>query len=504
MSGAGKVYDVCLLLEGTYPFVSGGVSSWLHNLISGIPDISFTAICILPSSQTKWEHKYRVPPNFQDLQVIYLHDPVPITPERLKRVKREQLKPVKEFHQRLQKQDVSLMERIVASFRNNEFPLYDLVHGKEVWKYLVNEYQPEINQDSFIDYFWTIRITHLPIFKMLSVELPKARVYHSISTGYAGLLGAMAQMTNKRPLLLTEHGIYFKERKIEISQAEWIFDAENRPTRVERKLNTFQDIWIQIFRGLSLLTYRSCERIFTLYEGNRALEIADGAPPERIEIIPNGINLEVYQKLAEQRRFSPDQAVYAIGFVGRVVPIKDVKTFIRACKIVSMRLKNLKVYVMGPTEEDEDYFEECKKLVALLELQNIFEFTGKVRVLDYYPKLDVMVLTSVSEGQPLVILEANCAGLPAVASDVGSCRELLEGRTPEDQALGPSGLVTRAADPMDTAKAILTILTDHELRQRMSVSGLKRVAAFYRESDLNAKYSSIYKHYMEQPDKAGV
>lgn len=504
MSGSGKIYDVCLLLEGTYPFVSGGVSSWLHNLIKGIPDVTFTAICILPSSKTKWEPKYETPPNFQDLKVLYLHDPVPITPERLRRVKREQLGPVKEFHELLKKQDVSLTDRIISSFRNKEFPLYDLIHGKAVWNYLVKEYGPETNQDSFIDYFWTFRITHLPIFKMLSVELPRARVYHTISTGYAGLLGAMAQMTFKRPLLLTEHGIYFKERKIEISQAEWIFDSDNHPSRVERKLNTFQDIWIQIFRGLSLLTYRSCERIFTLYEGNKLLEIADGAPPERIEIIPNGINLETYQKLAEERRFPPQQPVYAIGFVGRVVPIKDVKTFIRACKIVSMRLKNLKVYIMGPTEEDESYFEECQKLVELLELQSIVEFTGKVRVLDYYPKLDVMVLTSVSEGQPLVILEANCAGLPSVASDVGSCRELLEGRTSEDRALGPSGLITRAADPMDTAKAVLTILTDNELRRRMSESGVKRVATFYKESDLNAKYSSIYKRYMEQPDKAGV
>ena len=67
------------------------------------------------------------------------------------------------------------------------------MHGREAWDLLVERYNPEENKDSFIDYFWTFRFTHLPIFKMLQLELPKARVYHTISTGYAGLLGVIAR-----------------------------------------------------------------------------------------------------------------------------------------------------------------------------------------------------------------------------------------------------------------------------------------------------------------------
>ena len=112
----------------------------------------------------------------------------------------------------------------------------------------------------------------------------------------------------------------------------------------------------------------------------------------------------------------------------------------------------------------------------------------------------MVVLTSVSEAQPLVVLEANCAGIPVVASDVGACRELLEGNTEDDKALGVSGIVTRVVDPADTATGIIAILTNDELRKKMSLAGHKRVETFYRESDLNDKYLSVYKEFMKSED----
>jgi len=504
MRAAEKIYDVCLLLEGHYPFVASEVSIWLHNLISGLPDVQFTGICILPSSKTQWAPKYKTPPNFQDIQVLYLHDPVPSAPDRLKRTRSEQMTKVREFHTGLREQNIDMAPEIVAAFNHKEYPLYNLIHGKASWDFVVESYNPEKNQESFIDYFWTFRISHLPIFKVLSVPIPKARVYHAISTGYAGLLGVAAQIEHHRPLILTEQDISFKEREIDSSQAALIFDGQNKRQRFDRKLSSFQDIWTRVFQGLSLLTYKYCERIFTFSEANKLLEIAQGAPPERIEIIHNGVELGVYQKLAAQRRFEPNPEVLAIGFVCSVALFEEVKTFLRACKIVTLRLNKLTVTILAPTEEDEAYFEDCKKFVELLELQDVVEYTGKVSVLEYFSTLDLIVLTSASEGQALLILQANGSGLPAVASDVGACRELLEGRTEEDRALGPSGLVTRASDPMDTARAILEILSDHELRQRMSVSGVQRVARFYNESDLNKKYSAVYQHYAQQPDKEGV
>jgi glycosyltransferase involved in cell wall biosynthesis len=107
----------------------------------------------------------------------------------------------------------------------------------------------------------------------------------------------------------------------------------------------------------------------------------------------------------------------------------------------------------------------------------------------------VVVLTSLSEGQPLVILEANCAGLPIIATDVGACRELLFGVTPEDQALGASGLITPVASPHETARAMVVLWQDKNLRQRMGKAGQERVKQFYSQEKVKSSYRSIYRQY---------
>ncbi len=495
-----KEYDVCLLLEGTYPFVSGGVSSWIHNLIKGMPELTFSSVCILASSKEKAEYRYDVPDNFAEPRIVYLHDPVEIPKNPFQWISRTNMKTLRQFHYGMDRNDITLLKDIVELFRDEKFPLSGLFHDKMAWDLLVERYKLDSEDESFIDYFWTFRFTHLPIFKMLSLELPRAKVYHTISTGYAGLLGVIARIMTGRPLLLTEHGIYVKERKIEISQAEWVYRKGDERLRVESHLGAFQAFWIRMFEQLARLCYDYSSAIYTLYEGNRQLEIQEGADPDKIRIIPNGINLDNFLGLKAADHDYQGQTEFSVGFVGRVVPIKDVKTFLRAIKIVALKIEKLKVFIMGPTEEDEEYYEECVNLVRLLHLEDIVEFTGKVRVTDYLPNLDVIVLTSISEAQPLVLMEASCAGVPSVASDVGSCRELLEGRTAADQAIGPSGIVTKVADPIGTGEAILTILTNPILRQQMSRAGIERVKTFYKESALNEAYLNIYKDYMAMDD----
>jgi len=496
-----EIYDVCLILEGTYPFVAGGVSSWVHNLIRALSEFSFTGICILPTEKEKWEVKYDVPANFKGLKVVYLHDyDIGDRTKHKKKRHRNDMKIIKRYHQKLFNGDFSDFEKIIPIFQGKEssrFTAHDLVYGKDAWNLLMEFYKPDVNSESFIDYFWTFRFIHLPLIKLLTSPIPKAKVYHTVSTGYAGLLGATAKCAYQKPLLLTEHGIYTKERKIEISQADWIYVAGGERIRVETNLGFFQNLWVSFFESMGRLTYQKANEIYTLYEGNRQLEIEYGADPKKTFIIPNAINIEKFQQYPRKPRNPGDP--FMVGFVGRVVPIKDVKTFIRACKVVSLHVSDVKFYIMGPRDEDPQYDRECVELVSMLGLEEHIVFTGRVNVLEYYPRLDLLVLTSISEAQPLVILEAACLGVPSVASDVGSCDELLNGRTDEDKALGPSGIITRVADPDDTAQAITKILQDKKLRNQMSQSAVNRVEKYYKESDLNDRYRNIYIKYITAP-----
>jgi glycosyltransferase involved in cell wall biosynthesis len=366
---------------------------------------------------------------------------------------------------------------------------HDFIYGKPSWEIVRRLYESRAPDVSFLDYFWTWRFTHLPIFRLLHAPVPEAAVYHTVSTGWAGLVAATQRVRRDRPMLLTEHGIYSRERRMEIDQAEWIYVQRQAPMTLSTGPGFFKELWARLFERLSRITYAHADRIVTIFEGNRQAQIRDGADPEKTLVVPNGIDME---PLAALPRVAARPGEFRIGFVGRVVPVKDVKTFIRAVKIVTGALPGARAVIAGPGDEDPEYLAECRTLAATLGVADRIEFTGRVDVKDIYPRLDVLVLTSISEGLPLVILEAAAAGIPVVSTDVGACRELLEGRLPADRALGASGLVTGLADPGATAQAILSLARDGGLREEMGRAARARVRAHYQEADLVRSYREIY------------
>jgi len=116
-------------------------------------------------------------------------------------------------------------------------------------------------------------------------------------------------------------------------------------------------------------------------------------------------------------------------------------------------------------------------------------------VIDALPTLDVVVLTSISEAQPLVVLEAGAVGLPVVSSAVGSCAELLLGRSEEDRELGAGALLTPIATPGATAEAVLCLYRDPALRRRLGATLQARVRKYYGLGDTLTAYSSIYERF---------
>jgi glycosyltransferase involved in cell wall biosynthesis len=117
---------------------------------------------------------------------------------------------------------------------------------------------------------------------------------------------------------------------------------------------------------------------------------------------------------------------------------------------------------------------------------------------DYLPLIDVLVLTSISEAQPLVMLEAGAAGIPMVATDVGSCRELIEGTAQEAPNLGAGGIVTPLASPASTADAIFTLLSDNLRYESAKKTISARIAHYYNESIQQQAYRNLYAEYLKR------
>jgi len=499
-----KTVDVCLVLEGTYPFVSGGVSSWVHRLTTDLPDHTFRILHISPKRGFYPKGPvYEMPKNILGVQEVYLHDYVLSARGRPSdlRGKVERFRAlVHDMHDAKSGAFSSFLDALQAE-RGEGFSSFDLLQTHESWDVLVESYRREASKESFLNFFWTWRYAYLPLFNLLSAPIPPARVYHTISTGYAGLLAAGGSIRYGRPMILTEHGIYTKERRIEINRCDWIQDWDSGELVAEREAPFFRRYWIRQFEMMSRTTYEYADEIFTLYTGNTLDQIADGADPKKLRVIPNGIDLTRFGEAAKQHDARPTNKRFTVCFLGRVCPIKDVITFISAMRLVADQVPDVHVRVMGPMDEDPDYADMCKRHVELLELKNNVFFEGSVNVLEELPKVDVMVLTSISEAQPLVILEAGMIGIPSIATDVGSCSELLNGRTPEDRALGPGGLITPMASPGATARAVLELHGSLELRHKMRDAMRARVEMFYDQRDMVNAYGEIYDTYQSAPER---
>jgi len=235
--------------------------------------------------------------------------------------------------------------------------------------------------------------------------------------------------------------------------------------------------------------------IVALYEGNRARQIADGAPPDRTLVLANGIAVERFAGLRAARLAGPPM-VFAL--IGRVVPIKDIKTFVRAARLVCDAAPEAEAWIVGPEDEDPIYAEECRALALSLGLERQLRFLGFKRMEEVLPAIGLNVLTSISEAQPLVVLEGFAAGVPAVATDVGCCRELIEGRTPADRALGPAGAVVGIADPDATARAILGLLRDPAGWAAARGAAIARVEQSYAEPLMLDRYRALYRGLREE------
>ena len=342
--------DVCFVLEGTYPFVAGGVSSWVHTLIEDQPELTFEVLHISPEPGFNARGPlYPSPKNLRGVREVFLQPGPSETagkepdPEALRRF-------VGLLGQLRAGQAGNLAEFIQASEELADVAPEDLVRGPAAWSVLVDTYRAEASEESFMSFFWTWAFVHMPFLQVLRTEIPEAGVYHTSCTGYAGLLAAVAKVKTGRPMILTEHGIYTKERRIEFNQADWIHDWRPDGHLPRRETPYFESFWSRHFEMMSRLAYEHADLILTLYEGNKRVQQREGAAGDKIDIVPNGMQPERFREAAAQFDQRPENERFTVGFVGRVTPVKDVLTLLRAMRLVANELPSLQVEILGPLE----------------------------------------------------------------------------------------------------------------------------------------------------------
>lgn len=460
---------ICLVLEGCYPYVYGGVSTWMHQYIQQMPEHEFVLWVIGAYAENRGKFVYEMLPNVVEVHEVFLDDAL-----RLKNLHR--------LNHHFTPAEVDTLRELMDCGHPDWPMLFELYQKKRIppMAFLQSEAFLRILTDicvekypyiAFADAFHTMRSMLLPVLYLLSNPVPKADVYHAISTGYGGLLASLGSWLQNRPLLLTEHGIYTREREEEIIRAKWVIPS-------------FKRRWISFFYMLSDAIYSRAFRVTSLFSNARRAQIELGCRPEQCLVIGNGVHYDRFAAIP----LKPEDGWVDIGAVVRLAPIKDIKTMIYAFYELSSRVRNVRLHIMGGVD-DQEYADECYALVEQLHVENLL-FTGRVNIVEYMEKLDFTILTSISEGQPLSVLESFAARRPCVTTDVGCCRELLEGRG--DDSFGIAGYIAPPMDRERLATAMERMCASRARRLQMGQAGQKRVAHFYRLEQMIDHYRAVY------------
>ena len=489
--------SVCLVAEGSYPHHTGGVSTWCDMLVRGLPEVRFTLFSLVADPSVM--PVYELPRNVDRLitlplwgtgEVLELQRDLGVL--ELMRQKRsaplaavcDEFVPLFQRFMRMlwspgarPAQLGQVMLGMMEYFQRRDFDR--TLKSQPVWECFLAEsargyeqYCTSIDLEdeaTLLDATNAMRLLYRWL-TLLTVPLPKVDVVHAAAAGLCAVPGILARQSQGASFLLTEHGVYLRERLLALARVEHssLFDQ------------LFQARFAQ---RLTEASYYFADRIAPGSKYNHRWELRNGAPVERIQTIYNGPDPDEFTPVWTPR---PEGEPATIVWLGRIDPLKDLETLIRAASIVHGQLPHVRFTLYGKAPRgNEWYYDRCLKLRDSLGLQHTVIFAGfAASAAAAYNEGDFALLSSISEGFPYSVVEAMMCGRTVVGTDVGGVSEALEG----------CGLVVDPRNPEQMAAACLTLLKDPVLCHDLGVKARTKAVERFSLQQCNAAYLSLFQH----------
>lgn len=468
-----------LITEGTYPLEGGGVSVWCDQLIRGMNDVKYHVMAI-GSPATPPPH-LALPDNVRQLSLIPLWSPPGIG--RLRPAQRRTFQAL--YAQLIE----SLVTRSTAQDANRAFThaLTELAHLAqqvpldvaladpmnvplilETWHAHVRrsgeaarpgDLPAPTLRDALHASLWLMNL-----LRPLAHAIPDCQVTHAVSNGLSVLPAIATKALYGTPFILTEHGIYLRERYL-APPSPYLSSA----TRA---------FLLRFYAHLTRTAYQHADVISPASNFNVRWQLRLGADPTRIQPIRNGIDPLAFPPIAT------DPQEKTLVWVGRIDPLKDLSTLIQAYGQTQRHVPGARLRLYGPVPRgNEAYAQACRTLIQDLGLEGRATFEGRVpAVVDAYHSGHVVALSSISEGFPYTVLEGMATGRPVVATDVGGVSE----------AVGDTGIMVPARDPDAFADACDELLRDDQLRRRLGRQARERVLSLFTVRQCNDAYRGVY------------
>jgi glycosyltransferase involved in cell wall biosynthesis len=239
-----------------------------------------------------------------------------------------------------------------------------------------------------------------------------------------------------------------------------------------------------VYRRLDNATARLCARILAVSNATRDSLVTQGYPPALVEVVPNGVELDdaPAPRPALRHRLALPAHARLVGEVARLAEVKGQRTMIEALP----ELDGVHLALVGQDVEFEGAYQgELERLAERLGVADRVAFVGHLPdAARRYGEFDVVVLPSLAEGLPMVLLEALAQARPVVATPVGG--------TPEIVVHEETGLLVPPGDAQALAAAIRRLVNDLVLGRRLGEAGRALVQTRYSAEQQAKRVLAIY------------
>jgi polysaccharide biosynthesis protein PelF len=486
--------DILLVNWDSYPnFASGGVYTWEKALIEKMPDWKFTVMNFLSNSNSNGV--YSVPANVRSVIELpmygtnryeeFYNDRSGLLPKIVRTnnsVVRRQFNPIfKDFVSNVIAEDFSPEHFADQITQLHEFfQLYDAkkclehVSSWETFADCIGSDPVYRNMPmrSAITTFQTLQRSA----QILSIEVPRADLIHCSLAWLPSLVGVVGKIEYECPLILTEHGVAFRE--LMLYSSSYLYDE---PSKVFSKIFTHN-----VVKAL----YYAADVIAPVCNANTVWEKKLGADASKIRVIYNGVDANRFRPLPMPK---PPRNPLVV-FVGRVDSFKDIVCLVTAISIAKKELPALNCLIYGAST-DLEYSGMCVAAVRQFGLQDSVRFMGPTKQPEKaYSQGDVVVSSSITEGFPFAVIEAMACGKAVVATDVGGVREALDG----------CGILVRSRRPSEIAGAIVMLIKDDKLRNDLGLAAMKRARQKFTLEQSIQNYRALYQETLRRKEAVPI
>jgi polysaccharide biosynthesis protein PelF len=482
---------VLLVTEGTYPHAWGGVSTWADSLVTVLPDVQFHIVAIIAAPDLP--PVFDLPSNVESVSAIPLWG-VQDVKETWRGLGQASLR-----HSRTAVTQDALRMEFLPALRGflhgilgpDNQPQVLAGHIHSIYRYLRGHDMRETMRAPLVwaQYAETMQevyrlaaedllLPELELWELttgmqwvtrwlypLAAEIPEVDVVHAAMAGICTMVSVAAKTEHGAGFLLTEHGVYLRER--------YIAEAGRQDSYFLKMLG------LRFARRMTELTYALADQISPCCDYNGRWEREVGATPEQLQTIYYGVDSDT---------FSADRPVSdnprRVVWVGRINPLKDVETLLRAAAETIAVRPDVEFLLYGTAPDaDADYYQRCLELHAELNLGASVVFCGFTNdPAAAFLSGDLVVLSSISEGFPYSTLEAMLCGRPVVATSVGGLPEQIQG----------AGIVVEPRNPTAMATAILDILNDPERCAALGVAARERAMGEFGHAKFRGRHHTSY------------